>query len=66
MVVVDDEDNDDDVVHPTPRGFPVVLIFYIVTTLSILAMQVQRTRGEENIRKIEKLKQDLLQSKKKK
>jgi hypothetical protein len=48
------------------RTFPVVLIFYIVTTLSILAMTVQRRSGEENIRKVQALKEDLLQSKKKK
>lgn len=47
------------------RPFPVVLIFYIVTTLSMLAMKVQRSSGEENIRKVQQLKQDLMQSKKK-
>ena len=48
------------------RTFPVVLIFYIITALSMLAMKVQRNSGEENIRKIQQLQKDLLQSKKKK
>lgn len=64
------QENDQDAAAALPslekRPFPVVLIFYIVTTLSILAMTVQRRSGEENIRKVQALKEDLIQSKKKK
>jgi hypothetical protein len=61
----DKEDTEADMVYPS-RAFPVVLVFYLVVTLSIGAMKIQRTKGEENIQKIQKLQQDLLQSKKKK
>jgi hypothetical protein len=50
----------------TWRAFPVVLIFYAVTTLSMFAMKRQRNSGEDQIRKVQKLRKDLMEPKKKK
>ncbi|KAL3919994.1 MAG: hypothetical protein SGILL_003476 [Bacillariaceae sp.] len=46
------------------RSFPVVIIFYVVTSLSMWAMKAQRSSGQDQIHKIQKLKKDLLETKK--
>ncbi|KAG7362059.1 hypothetical protein IV203_025725 [Nitzschia inconspicua] len=45
------------------RSFPVIVIFYIVSTLSVFAMYIQRSNGQQNIQKVVQLQQDLLQPK---
>ena len=56
----------DDVDEKSRRPFPVVIIYYVIVTLSLFAMKVQRTQGQQNIDKIQKLRKDLLEVKKKK
>ena len=55
-----------DTVETTPRSFPVVLIFLFVGFTSLYMMKYQQNQQDENIQKIETLREDLLGSKKKK
>mmetsp|Transcript_12959 Transcript_12959/g.27332 ORF Transcript_12959/g.27332 Transcript_12959/m.27332 type:complete len:249 (+) Transcript_12959:324-1070(+) len=49
-----------------PRTFPVVLIFLVVSFASLYMMRYQQKQQDENIQKIEKLKENLLANKKQK
>lgn len=49
-----------------PRTFPVVLIFLVVSFASLYMIRYQQKQQDENIQKIEKLKEDFLENKKKK
>lgn len=48
------------------RTFPVILIFHLISALSLWFMQAQRKQLESSIEKIQKLRKDLLEPKKKK
>lgn len=48
------------------RTFPVVLLFHLIMSLSLFFMQSQRKQLESSVEKIQQLKKDLLEAKKKK
>jgi len=55
-----------DSTEETHRPFPVVLIFFVLVVLSLFFMKYQRTQHEDSVEQLDKLRKDLLASKKKK
>jgi hypothetical protein len=48
------------------RKFPVILLFHLISSLSLFSMQSQRKQQESSVERIQQLKKDLLETKKKK
>lgn len=57
-------DNDKVAEGGSPRTFPVVLIFLVIAFASLYMMQYEQKQQRENIEKVEKLREDLLGTKK--
>jgi len=46
------------------RGFPIIIVFHLVTTLALYFMQYQARQTDENIYKMLKLKEELVEARK--